>query len=408
MSILKTSAALSLAVLISFGAAGCTKPNSNIADPKPSVSQTAENQKSALDSAREESVKTLNEINQISKSGDYLQLLEDLKEIDPNADNANSDVESLLAKHAETVEKIDAVISWDADMEAKYGKAGAEESGLKLSDKTIASMTDITALGILTQGDYSTMTEVDSYGVTSAGVVEKDGVFTLKNDEVYLKDKNGGILSFADAFYIGMTLEDGGKKIVLGEPTVEEFESNEVLTKEVANAAEVIEYWRVSLVAGKDAPIVLENGALVSPNEEDKGKYKVEVSPGLEITVEGNSNVYVITGTDTETGEKVVYNSANGGMKSSRPDGTQGATAPISKNAGHDYAGWMAYQTSYGIQMPADIDEFVDYLNSDDYNSEAKFEVVERNGQSYVKVDDADTKILEDEVLYVSPFEGME
>lgn len=210
MAILKTTAALSLAVLISFGASACT--SSSPEQPTSSSSSSSSSSAEVVTGAMpEEAQKTLNEIHAISKTPEYASFVQALSQ----SPEDGSGVDKIVADNKAVIDRINKVVSFDEETLKSYKEGATAEGAPKIKPETIDGLASLTAFSVLGQTGND---KVESYGLTSKAITESDGVTMVNNSELYLKDKNSGVLAFGDTLFAKITLEDGGKKIILSKP----------------------------------------------------------------------------------------------------------------------------------------------------------------------------------------------
>lgn len=318
MAILKTTFALSLAALISFGASGCSvnettdiKQSSGSSSESTGITKdpsVAPESVKSVDTTKVEVVKSLNSLREIAATEKYKSLMEALKILGTGPMN---EAEPLIDDHQELLTEIDSAMALSPEIikeqQAYYMMSPPYGEGY--NDKVYQGLMKLSAISGLMSFEEPGTNAGASYGIISDAISKEGESLKLKNQSIYLKDKNGAILYFLNFEGKYMTLEDGGKRIVV--------EGTE---------AEYMDF-------------LDENSASDDPNV-----------------------------------------------------------------AGYDYNAFKKYTESYQSEGIASLQEYVDYLNGNEYGSDAVFEIVQKNGTDYVKVTDPETKITdEDEVLYVAP-----
>lgn len=412
MAILKTTAALSLAVLISIGASGCSGSFSIGAGdptqtPNPQVSSSSEaTAKSAVnetEQVRVQAEETLNELNAFSKSEAFTAFYEEMGTIKEDDPETMTKIEAILDKNKPLQDELSAKIGLSPDALRGYqGIFAMSSANMKTpySEKFINAAILFSALGDII-GGHSSASKDFSFGVTSNAITENAGEYKLSTYGIFIKDSNNAVVEFPDSASATYGLKDGGKKIIIeevdGEVRDEKKTSSEQLSIDVRDAATTIETWIV-YQQGKTIPLTVEDGKIVS-GKIDKGNPEFSISDGIKLEFEGNSNSYLITGTSEKTGEKLIYDSANGGLQESKESLSKEEKSSVK----YDSKAFQKVRDAYLQEGSKDLKTFVDYLNSSEYTSDATFEVVEKNGVEYIKVSDPDSKIAEKELLYVSP-----
>jgi hypothetical protein len=411
MAIRKTTAVLSLAVLISFGLSGCEgsfsigsgEPTSTQSSSTPAKDseKTVENETEAVRAQTED---TLNELRSFSESEAFTAFYDDISAIANDDPDAMVKIEAILDKHQPLEDSLKEKIGLTP--EALRGYQGifamsSASSKFPYSEKFINSAILFSALGDIT-GAYGSGEKDISFGVTSDAVSGKSGDYKLNTYGIFLKDAHNAVSSFPDSAFTRYGLENGGKKIIIEQvdgELREEHSADEQLKIDVKNAATTIETWIV-YQGVKNVPLIVEDGKIVS-GKTDKGNPEFSISDGISLKFEGDSYEYIITGTSDTTGETVVYDSANGGLQKSKNSPSKAEKSSVK----YDLNAFQEVQSAYlnSTFKNKDLGSFVDYLNSSEYTSDAQFEVVEKGGEEYIKVTDPDTKILEKELLYVSP-----
>lgn len=403
--------ALSLAVLISFGASGCSgNITVDVGGSKQTGSASASSSPDATkSSAGEETEKvrkqaeyTLNELKALSESKEFTSFYNEMGTVAGDDPEAMAKIEAMLDKYKPLEDKIKEKIGLTPDALRGYqGIFAMSNASLETpySEKFINSAITFSALGdvIGTPEDGS---DYSSFGVTSNAVTENSGQYKLNTFGIYAKDRNDAVLKFPESASAKYGLENGGKKIVIekvdGETRGELGSTSDYLASDLRNAAVQVETWIVSQ-NGEKVPLAVENGKIAS-GDLSNGDLEIKTSGGIELKFEGDSFNYIITG-KTPQGTTQVYDSAKGGLQEiEQPLGA------VSGDAGkYDYESFANVQKAYNSRSFKDLAEFVDYLNGSEYDSDAKFEATKKNGNEYVKVSDTETKIVENELLYVVP-----
>lgn len=295
--------------------------------------------------------------------------------------------EATLDEHRDMINKIDAIITMSPEFvkEQKAYVAMSQSSGLKMSEKVFNDAMVISTVEGLKQTSEETISDFTSYGLTTDAI--KDG--KLDPSSVYLKDKNDGIVGFLNLGDMGLTVKDGGKKIIIEKQN--EAAKTTVLNSDVKNAATTIETWIVAQKGAK-TPIVLEGKEIRSGDKEalQNNNFYLKTSDGVHLEVTGDSSAYVITGTIDGSDEKLVYDSAKGGL--------QGDTFLKGSYDSKAFANFK--RDAEGFKS---LNEYVKHLTDTAVGTTGKFEVVEKGGKEYVKATYPETKISEKEILFASP-----
>lgn len=411
MTIRKTTAALSLAVLISFGVSGC-EGSFSIGNGEPTQTQSTspsegiKETENDAEKIRANAEVTLNELKVLSESEDFTAFYDEMRTIEGDDKEAMSKIEAILDKHKKLEDEIKNKIELSPEASRAYQGLFAMSNvnmEVKYSEKFINSAIIFSSLGD-TIGSYGeTSKDNTSFGVTSNAITKKDGTFALDSNGIFLKDSNNAILGFSAPSFVSLGLKDEGKKIVIENMDGQSNEgaqtesSTQLLESDVKNAATHIETWIV-YQGSNVTPLVVKDGKIVS-GKTDKVDLTFSISDNNNLEFEGDSNHYIITGTVKATGEKIVYDSAKGGFQE-----RENTAVKEDKNSlAYDFTAFQKVQDASSRESFSDLESFVAYLNSSEYSSDAKFSVVDKNGTKYIKVSDPNTKIVEEEVLYISP-----
>lgn len=411
MALRKTATVLSLAVLVSFGISGCegsftVSPGETqtTQSSAPASSETAEN---GAEDIRKEAEATFNELKEFSQTESFKAFYDEMNTVNPEDPEAMAKIEAILDKHKNLEEELREKIELSPEaLRAYQGIFAMSNANMEnpYSEKFINSAIIFSSLADVI-GNYTEMPKDASFGVTSNAVAEESGVVKLHLDGLFLKDSNNAVLNFHQSTFPSVTLKDEGKKILIenmdgkSEAESQDEASNDLLESDVKNAATAIETWIVYQGAEK-VPLEVENGTIVS-GKTDKGKLSFKISDSSELEFEGDSFAYIIKGTSKETGKKVIYDSAKGGLREVDP-GTS-TDSENKKPGSYDSNAFIQFRDSFTSSKANNLNAYVAYLNSDEYDSDATFEVIEKNGTEYVKVSDPNSKIVEEEVLYASP-----
>ena len=412
MAIYKNAVSLSLAALIAFGVSGCegsfsiggeSKPGQTQDNQAPTPSEKAKevaNNKTA--EVRQNAEETLNELKAFARGDAFKEFYEEMATVKDDDPDAMAKFEAILDKHKPLQDELEQKIGLTPEALRGYQGIFAMSSagtGEKYSEKFINAGIYFSALGDIV-GTQGLDAKEPVFGVTSNAITEVDGEFKLNSYGIFLKDSNNAILDFTSSAFTSYGLENDGKKIIIenvdGE-TREDHSSTEQLEIDVKNAATTIETWNV-YQRGEDVPLVVENGRITS-GKIDKGDPEFRISDGIKLEFEGSSNGYIVTGTAEKTGETITYDSLKGGMQENKNPPSKEEKNSVK----YDAKAFNKVKEISQKENSKDLKQLVDYLNSSDYASDAKFEVIKKNEVDYIKVIDPDTKILEKEVLYVSP-----
>lgn len=413
MAIRKTTAVLSLAVLASFGLSGCEgsfnisggSDTTQAPSSSPSVS-AIETSSKETEEVRAQAETTLNDIKALSESDEFKAFYDELNAVADEGPESMSKIEAVIDKHQPLQDKLQEKIVLSPEALKGYQGIYAMSSAnmeVPFTEKVMNASIYYSAMAdvIVLDDNYKNFT---SFGVTSNAVTEKDGEYKLDTFGIYAKDNNGAIIDFPDTTFSSYGLEDGGTKIVIenvdGEMRDDKssVSSSDQVEIDVKNAATRIESWIVSQ-KGERVPLVVEDGRIISGELNPKGNQDIKTSDGIELEFEGDSYDYVITGTDTKTGAVVAYESAKGGLRTV----SEGTSKEDTDSVKYDFTAFDKFENSASNEYYEDLSAYVEYLNSDQYVSDAEFEVVTKNGVEYVKVNDSNTKVTDDELLYVSP-----
>lgn len=386
MSITKKTASLSLAVLISLGAVGCSAVNPGNEAPK---SQEASSSAPKVDTVQVEAVKTLNEVKAIGDSAEYKALFDKMDTIKPEDPDYIKQAEAALDEHRDMINRIDALIEMSPEFikeQQAFVAMSQSSSGMKMSEKVFNDAMVISTVEGLKQSNETSRDAFVSYGATTDAV--KDG--SLDTTGVYLKDKNGGILDFLDLGEMGLSVKDSGKKLVIEKASTASKTS--ALLSDIKNAATQVETWIVSQ-NGASTPLVVEGNEIVSGDKEARQNHNfyIKTSEGVNLEFTGDSYNYVITGTVEGSDEKVVYDSAKGGLQGNESF----------KPGSYDSKAFSNFTKDAGDFKS--LEEYVKNLNDKGSNNAVKYEVVQKDGSDYVKVADPKSKISEKEILFASP-----
>lgn len=400
MAVLKTTVGLSLAVLIAFGTTGCNSNQDhgtvNNADTGTSQSAPAEVKPEEAESGPQaEAEKTLNELAEIGFSDEYKDMKKDLADIKNGDQETIAKVSAILSKHQGTLNHIRKLGYYDkATIESSVGTFNEyiDESARKFSYEDIENLYLLAIpeefVGMLNEDPENSFDTIDD------AVIDEDGKEVIKTSDVFIKDKNDAIFNFMVSTSSKFTLENGGKTVVFS--NVGSGRSDETvkawLEADVKNAATVVETWIV--YQGSTAvPIVMDGHSIVSGQL--KEEYTLKASEGVKFEVTGNSFEYIIKGTAEGSDIEVTYDNVRGGLQritSKDPSKT------YDRDVFNDYLRGMK-TADYST-----VEEYVDYLNSDEHTSDATFEAVEVNGEDYVRVTAPASKIKTEEGLLYSTY----
>lgn len=406
MSMFKNTAALSLAVLISFGATGCEGSvtidgNAEPSQSSPSTESTKEAVKSKTENERQETVKTLNELKKISESDAFNAIYDKLNAIDASSPDFIKESQVILDENRELISRINSLVSLTPEAlreNQAYFAMSSAGTGIEYPEQFVTDAISLSSIYGLTR---SSNNKFESYGMTSDAILKNNAI---NENSIYLKDQNGAIVNFFDISGFTLGYEDGGKKIILGQENEDGEEKTDLdqLKIDVKNAASTVETWIVHQ-KGKSVPLIVEDGKIVSGvgNSNAQGKTpepEFKISDGIELSFEGNSYAYKITGKVKGTDEEVIYDSAKGGLQ----DQKNAPSKTEIESPSYDFKAFEKFQDEHDSSFDS-LEDYVDFLNTEEYASDAKFEVVEKEGTKYVKVEDANSKISEAEVLYTAP-----
>ena len=352
---------------------------------------------------RSQAESTLNELQAFSKSEAFVSFYEEMNAVGNDDPDAMVKIEAILDKHKSLEDDLKTKIGLSPDALRGYQGIFAMSSAsseIPYSEKFVNSAILFSALGDII-GTQSLTSQDVSFGVTSDAVSENSGKYTLNTYGIFAKDGQNAVVEFPESASTVYGLEDGGKKIVIetvdGDVRGDDHTSSEQLSIDVRNAATIVESWIVRQ-QGKTVPLVVKDGKITG-GDISRDAREFPISDGIDLEFSGDSYNYLITGTDEKTGEKLVYDSAKGGMQQNRESPSREEKDSVK----YDFNSFTKMKKAYGTNDFEDLKAFVDYLNGPEYISDAEFEVVEKNGAEYIKVADADTKIVEKELLYVSP-----
>lgn len=411
MMIRKTSVALSLAVLISFGASGCSgnitvdlggSKQSAVPSASSSPDSSTPSAGKETEKVRKQAENTLNELKALSESKEFTAFYNEMGTVGSDDPEAMTKLEAMLDKHKPLEDKIKEKIGLTPQALRGYQGIFAmsnASSETPYSEKFINSAVTFSALADVI-GTPEAVSAYSSFGVTSNAVTENAGKYEINTFGIYTKDRNGAVLEFPESASAVYGLEDGGKKIVIekvdGEMRSESGSTDNFLSSDLKNAAVQVETWIVSQ-NGKKVPLIVKDGKIVS-GDLSNGELEIKTSGGIEMEFEGDSFNYTIKA-KTPQGTTQVYDSAKGGLQEmSKP-----LDSAESDPAKYDYESFANVQKAYKSRSFKDLAEFVDYLNGSEYDSDAKFEVAKKNGDEYVKVSDPKTNTVEAELLYAVP-----
>lgn len=228
MTILKTTAALSLAVLISFGASGCSGSFS-IGSGEPTQTQTpqasgssAVTEKPAVSDTEEvriQAEETLNELQSLYKSEKFVAFSEEIGVIEASDPDSMVKIEAILDNHKSLQDELKEKIGLSPDALRGYqGIFAMSNASMETpySEKFINSAIFFSALGDII-GTQNSGSQDISFGVTSNAITESSGEYKLSTYGIYIKDSNNAVIEFPDSASASYGLENGGKKIIIEE-----------------------------------------------------------------------------------------------------------------------------------------------------------------------------------------------
>lgn len=384
---LKVSLSLSLAVLISFGATGCSVINA----PSGYSTSSAEvsTNTSSEEKLRAETLKTLNSLQAISETRAYKSLEANFQNITiPEAtNNYTPDFKRVLSKNRKVINEINAI--------ARLGP-GALESKDDSSKEFLEVYSAYQSVNIIQYGFISDLEE--SYGLTDkAFATDEDGKTYLKPKTVYVKDSNDAIHEFPDFYDYQIFVEDEGKKLVFDKPASANIE---VVRDEVRSFGTDIERIRIENYRNSTSNTFgVEDNKLVavpkgSPGTD--GERTLTTDSGTIVELAGNEEYYRVTGHMEGAAQKSVY-------RLDPESGEDSYNLSSDDEANYDFEQFRPIKMS----VPRDIqtlEEYVQYLNTSPQGGDAQYSLVEKNGAQYLKVDDPNANIPEDEILYCLPY----
>lgn len=398
MNLNKKATALSLAVLVVFGASACSAGESS-GSPSPSQSQVITEQ-SPKESVRGEAISTMNKAHELKKSREFMDFHNKVSKLQYGEDGLPG-AQELFEDNSKLVNDYESLVAYsDANKDAVINIRKAYGGTETLKDEDLLRK----ALDVSAFTEESSHTEdvngEISYNIIPETIQEKDGKFFVTGDNVYTQDENNAVINFPFSEKTKLYLENGGKKIILDTDSDKPASKPAgwyTLQADVKNAAVSIEYWIVDQ-KGKTSEIAVENDSIVSGFiGENSDQYKFDLDEGTSIKVEGDSNAYIITGTYEGLEEEVIYDSAEGGLQPSKVKPTE--KAEPKPEPGVDYTLWSAYaekvySTKSGGLVSTDnsIEEAVGMLNKDIAEGES-YEVTEKNGKKYIQVTSLKSKI---------------
>lgn len=400
MSIKKGAAALSLAVLVAFGASGCGAVESS---PSPVASQTqVKTEQNPKESVRVEAISTMNKVHELKSSDEFLDFQDKISAADYTATGDFSAAKDIFKENASLVNEYEALAGYsDANKAFIVNMMKAYSGKETLPDEdTLKRLLEVSAFTEESTNTEKVKGEL-SYNIIPETIQEKDGKFFVTGDNVYTQDKNNAIVNFPFSENEKLYLEEGGKKIVLDTDSDKPASKPAgwyILQSDVKNAATSIEYWIIDQ-KGTKSELIVENDSIVSgfPGK-NSDRYGFKLDEGTSIKVEGDSNAYIITGTYEGLEEEVIYDSLNGGLQASKVKPTE---KPAPKpEPGFDYTLWSAYaekvysSNSGKLVGPPhnSIEAAAGMLNKKIAENES-YEVTEKNGKKYIQVRSSESEI---------------
>lgn len=373
-------AVLPLAVVIAFGFSGCGNDTRNQASEISSnVSRTDPN------NVNRNAELTLEKVFALSSTDEFQAINTSLSEQEITSVD---DLKSILSQHQETAERALNLVEFDKQNRAEYMRIllASESSSRIFTDlagpENESTLEQIMALGVVsTVGSAPVDTTV--HFVDSDVSKTETGKIQVSEQAVYFLDENGGIKEFLSSGVNKLFFASNGKKISIQtvaeqarEDSAEELSSSAVIS-DVQNAAAEVEAY-MALHPGVESQLTGKESTVFR---------NVNFAATSKILLIGSNKGYKITGEDTSNGKTATYDSLAGGMQ-----------ADSVEKIDDDYSIYSRYKqkAAYGTT----IDEVVVAINQGAEEGE-RYEVTERNGIKYIKVQHPSSRLAQyGELLY--------
>lgn len=358
-----------LAVAIALGFSGC---GNGIYNPGMGVNSSENNISPRADPSNVSRVSelTLGKVFALSTTDEFQAINASLSE---KAITSVDELKAILSQHKEVTEKSLRLVEFDKQNREEYKRILlASESSSKIfkdlsSSENESTLEQIMALGVIstvgTAPADTTLHFVDN-GVSKT----ESGKIQVSEQSVYFLDENGGLKEFLSSGVKKLFFSADGKKISIQtvaeqarEDNAEKM-ANSMITSDVQDAAAAVESY-----------IALHPGGEIDLTGKESTVFKgISFSQTSKILLIGSEKGYKVSGKDTSNGKTATYDSLAGGMQSDSVE-----------QVDDDYSIFSKYKqkASYG----STIDEVVVSLNQDAEKGE-KYEVVDRNGVKYIKV----------------------
>lgn len=224
MSLTRKFAALPLAVIISFGAAGCSSLGSATPENTTSASSSSSSQNNESNVADSKNGKaqiatTMNEALKLAGSDEYTALISDMSEVPKDA--SLEDIKAVFAKHDSVAKQAKGMMEMTDDAVKDYidrmMESATEETPLSKdfekpeNREVFEQMTAVTFIYLM-QNPANT----GEFNVVDSEITETDsGLLKMTKTGGYFTDENGGITAFYESPVGDISFSKDGSKVSL-------------------------------------------------------------------------------------------------------------------------------------------------------------------------------------------------